>query len=101
MYSANNTSGAVIANSFTNSSPFAIPIGVYIVDAYARFTPTTVSTYSLKLGINTISGAITALNYTIENTLTASILPHSMQQQPSIAGSIAIGGFNGKFIRIG
>ena len=72
MYSANNTATAVIANSFTNSSPFAIPIGLYIVDAYARFSPATVSTYSLKLGINTISGAITSLNYTIENILVAS-----------------------------
>ena len=72
MYSANNTTGSVIANSFTNSSGFAIPIGVYIVDAYARFTPTAASIYSLKLGINTISGALTSLNYTIENILVAS-----------------------------
>jgi hypothetical protein len=72
MYSANNTTGSVIANSFTNSSGFAIPIGVYIVDAYARFTPTAASIYSLKLGINTISGALTSLNYAIENILVSS-----------------------------
>ena len=72
MYSANNTSGAVLANSFTNSSGFAIPIGIYIVDAYARFTPTAASIYSLKLGINTISGALTSLNYAIENILVSS-----------------------------
>ena len=72
MYSANNTTGSVIANSFTNSSGFAIPIGVYIVDAYARFTPTAASIYSLKLGINTISGALTSLNYAIENVLVSS-----------------------------
>jgi hypothetical protein len=72
MYSANNTASSVIANSFTNSSPFAIPIGVYIVDAYARFTPTAASIYSLKLGINTISGALTSLNYAIENVLDSS-----------------------------
>ena len=72
MYSANNTASSVIANSFTNSSGFAIPIGVYIVDAYARFTPTAASIYSLKLGINTISGALTSLNYAIENVLVSS-----------------------------
>ena len=106
------------ANSFiSHTTPFSIPIGVYIVDAYCLFTPGSSAVHTLKLGINTISGAITSLNYTIENTLTASILPHSIQYKhylsvatatnyyfvfnPSIAGSIAIGGFNGKFIRIG
>jgi hypothetical protein len=106
------------ANSFiSHATALSIPIGVYIVNAYCLFTPTTSAVHTLKLGINTISGSInTALNYTLENTLTASILPHSIQYtyilsnvaatnyyfvfNPSIAGSIAIGGFNGKFIRI-
>ena len=105
------------ANSFiSHATALSIPIGVYIVDAYCLFTPTAAAVHTLKLGINTISGAITCLYYTLENTLTASILPHSIQYKyilsvaaatnyyfvfnPSIAGTIAIGGFNGKFIRI-
>jgi hypothetical protein len=111
------TATSPTANSFiSHATALSIPIGVYIVDAYCLFTPSTSAIHTLKLGINTISGAITSLNYTIENTLTASILPHSIQYKyilsvaaatnyyfvfnPSIAGSIAIGGFNGKFIRI-
>ena len=114
---ATTTSTSATANSFiSHATVLSIPIGLYIVDVYCLFTPTTSAVHTLKLGINTISGAITSLNYTIENTLTASILPHSIQYKyilsvaaatnyyfvfnPSIAGSIAIGGFNGKFIRI-
>jgi len=111
-------STSATANSFiSHATALSIPIGVYIVNAYCLFTPTTSAVHTLKLGINTISGSInTALNYTLENTLTASILPHSIQYtyilsnvaannyyfvfNPSIAGTIAIGNFNGKFIRI-
>ena len=105
------------ANSFiSHPTAISIPIGVYIVDAYCLFTPGSSAVHTLKLGINTISGSITALNYTLENTLTASILPHSIQYKhylsvatatnyyfvcnPTIAGTIAIGNFNGKFLRI-
>ena len=70
----------------------------------------------LKLGINTVSGAVNAFNYTLENTLTASNLPHSIRYSHylsvstqanypfvfncNLAGNLN-GTLNGKFIRIG
>jgi hypothetical protein len=64
----------VLINSFTNSSAFSLPIGIYMVDAYALFTPGSSAVHILKLGINTVNKAIgrVSFNYTTENTLEAS-----------------------------
>ena len=115
MYSANNTASSVLANSFTNSSGFALPIGVYIVDAYARFTPSSSAVHTLRLGINTISGALTSLNYTIINILVASNAVTSINYtyylsvatpttyffvfNTTLAGNLN-GTFQGRFLRI-
>jgi hypothetical protein len=78
--------------------------------------------HTLKLGINTsntFTGALVSYNNTVENTLVASALPHSIQYRniltitatttfyfifnTNIAGSItlnSVSSFNGKFIRI-
>jgi hypothetical protein len=102
--------------SFTNSAAFSLPIGVYICDAYCIFTPGSSAAHILKLGINTSSGALSGFNYTLENTLTASNLPHSIRFShyltvstqanyffvfnTNLAGNLN-GTLNGKFIRIG
>ena len=115
IYSYTNTATTVAINTFTNSSAFVLPIGIYIVNAYARFTPGSSAVHTLKLGISTISGALTLFNYTIENTLVASILPHSINYthylsvtpattyyfvfNTNLAGNLN-GTLNGKFIRI-
>ena len=115
MHSANNTASSVLANSFTNSSGFALPIGVYIVDAYARFTPASSAVHTLRLGINTISGALTSLNYTIINILVASNAVTSINYtyylsvatpttyffvfNTTLAGNLN-GTFQGRFLRI-
>jgi hypothetical protein len=98
-----------------NSSGFAIPIGIYIVDAYARFTPSSSAVHTLRLGINTISGALTSLNYTIINILVASNAITSINYtyylsvatpttyffvfNTTLAGNLN-GTFQGRFLRI-
>ena len=47
----------VAINTFTNSAAFNLPIGLYICDAYALFTPGSSAIHTLKLGVNTSSGA--------------------------------------------
>ena len=59
-----------------------------MVDAYVLFTPGSSAVYTLRLGINTVSGQYsTVYNYTIENTLVASILPNSIQYQHILVNS--------------
>ena len=116
--SSNIAATTVGALSYTSSFGLTIPTGIYIVDSYAQFTPTTAATHTLQIGINTsatLSGAIAYFNNTIENTLTASALPHSIRYHniltntaqttyyfvfyTNIAGNLN-NSFNGKFIRI-
>ena len=80
VYSSTSTATTVAAGSITASIGFALPIGVYIADAYVLFTPSAAATHILKLGINTANNAIgvVSFNYTTENTLVASALPHSI-----------------------
>jgi hypothetical protein len=115
IYSYAPTTTTVAINSFTNSSAFSIPIGLYIVDAYCIFTPGSSAVHTLKLGISTTAGAISAFNYTVENCLVASVLPHSISYKhylsntattsyyfvfnTNLAGNLN-GTLNGKFIRI-
>ena len=121
IYSSNSTVFTVTANSFTTTNPsgVTIPIGIYIVNAFATFTPTTAAVHTLQIGINTISGSFTgalaSYNNVIENTLTASALPHSIRYHniltiatqttfyfifnTNIAGNLN-GTFNGRFLRI-
>ena len=106
------------ALSYTPSPSLTIPTGIYIVNAFCVFTPTTAATHTLQLGINTsntLSGALPLYNNTIENTLVASALPHSIRYHniltntaqttyyfvfySNIAGNLN-NSFNGKFIRI-
>ena len=116
---SSNIAGTTVgALSYTSSFGLTIPTGIYIIDSYAQFTPTTAATHTLQIGINTsatLSGAIAYYNNTIENTLTASALPHSIRYHniltntaqttyyfvfyTNIAGSLN-NSFNGKFIRI-
>jgi hypothetical protein len=82
IYTSTNAATSVAANSFTPSIAFVLPIGIYIANGYAIFTPTSAATHTLKLGISTNSGAFgtggSAYNYTIDNCLVASALPHSI-----------------------
>jgi len=114
-----NVAGTTVgALSYTPSPGLTIPIGIYIVDAFCVFTPTTAAVHTLQLGINTsatLSGALASYNNTIENTLIASALPHSIHYHniltntaqttyyfvfyTNIAGNLN-NSFNGKFIRI-
>ena len=122
IYSSVSTASTVTANSFTNTNTggATLPIGIYIVDSFCLFTPTAAAVHTLKLGINTISGSFTgalvSYNNTVDNTLVASASQHSIQYRniltitatttfyfifnTNIAGSITLGSFNGKFIRI-
>jgi hypothetical protein len=114
-YPYTNTATTILINSFTNSSAFSIPIGLYIVDAYCIFTPGSSAVHTLKLGISTTAGVISAFNYTVDNVLVASVLPHSISYKhylsntattsyyfvfnTNLAGNLN-GTLNGKFIRI-
>jgi hypothetical protein len=79
----------VAINTFTNSAAFNLPIGLYICDAYCIFTPGSSAAHILKLGINTVTGALSGFNYTLENTLTASNLPHSIRYSHYLSVSSA------------
>ena len=110
-----NAATTILYNSFTNSSSIVLPIGIYIVDAYCIFTPSSSAIYTLKLGINLSGGALTTYNYTIYNSLVASVLPQSIRYNffltnsttntfyfvfnTNLAGNLN-GSLNGKFIRI-
>ena len=60
-----NAAAAVLINSFTNSAVILIPVGIYMVDGYATFTPSSSAQYQLRLGINTVTGAFNSIyNYT-------------------------------------
>ena len=83
----------VAINTFTNSAAFSLPIGVYICDAYAIFTPGSSAAHILKLGINTVTGALSGFNYTLENTLTASNLPHSIRYSHYLSVSTQVNYF--------
>ena len=68
----------VAINTFTNSPAFNLPIGLYICDAYALFTPGSSAIHTLKSGVNTSSGALSGFNHTVKTTF-ASNLPHSIR----------------------
>jgi len=110
-----STVTSVTANSFTNSSVISVPVGVYIVEAYANITPTTSAQYQLRLGINTaISTYSNTYNYTSDIN-PASLLVKSIKYithlsvatttnfyfvfNTSVAGNLN-GTLKGKFIRI-
>jgi len=104
----------VAINTFTNSAAFSLPIGLYICDAYALFTPGSVAIHTIKLGVNTSSGALSGFNHTVK-TMFASNLQHSITYShylsvstqanyffifnTNLAGNLN-GTLNGKFIRI-
>ena len=116
-----SASTTVTANSFTATPPssaLTLPIGIYIVNAYCAFTPSSSVVHTLRLGISTSSTSfVGSCNTTIKNTVSASALQHSISytyilSNPSstgyffvfntnVAGNISLGSFNGRFIRIG
>ena len=112
--SATNAATTVVINSFTCSTIASLPIGLYIVNAYALFTPSSSALYNLKLGLSTTINTISTFNY-ISDVNQASLLPKSISYQfylsnssittyyivfnTNIAGSLS-GIMNYKFIRI-
>ena len=116
IYFYTNTTTTVAINSYTNSSAYSLPIGVYIIQAYVFFNPGSSAIYTIKLGLNTSASAFTtAYNYTVQNVLVASLLPTTLNYSyiltvtattsyyfvfnTNLAGSIN-GTLNGKIIRI-
>ena len=111
-----NTATTVTTASFTNSSVISVPIGIYLVQAYANFTPSSSFLYRLRLAINTTTSAF---NDNLYNSL-SHIFPANLSLQSihyttylivntptnfhfvfqtSVGGSLN-GSLNGKFIRI-
>jgi hypothetical protein len=116
-YTINYTNAitTINADAYVNSSIISVPIGVYIVQAYANFTPSSSSQYNLRLGINTVAGvfnntynytadvnpastSLKSIHYTTYLTVnTASSFYFVFYS--SVAGNLN-GSLNGKFIRI-
>jgi hypothetical protein len=106
---------SVAAVTYINSSAFTIPVGVYYVTTYCRFTPSASSTYVSNLGLSSVTSLYTGYNYTTLNRLTASSLVSTLSQAyilnvtasttlyfvfiASIAGNLN-GSLNGKILRI-
>ena len=112
-YTINYTNAitSVAANEFVNSAVISIPVGIYMVNAYASIS----TSARLALGINTATSAFSdAYNYTSDINQASTALrsisyTHYLTVstttnfyfvfQSSLAGNLN-GSLNGKFIRI-
>jgi hypothetical protein len=115
IYNYTSAVTTVTGNTYTNSTAFTLPIGVYIVNAYCRFAPSTSSTYILNLGISTTVSTLSSFDYTILLVLTSSAVTHTINYRyilkvtsertyyfvcnTTVSGSLN-GTFNGQFLKI-
>ena len=106
----------VAALEYKSSSAISITTGIYIVEAYARFTPTLGNNNKLYIGINTTAGSYSNIYYPTIDTTQGGIIEKSIKYTTFLSvstttnfyfvfysqfeGNLTTGSFNGEFVRI-